>query len=133
MDLLANSSGVSTSLRVLSLFDTEFNKSFKPGDIVIKQESQDNISASKNTFAEGVFKEQQIAVYGIRVRFQHATALKGIFSHMTKVAIMYTVELFEKTKDHEGKEGKKKIQVIPVEIQNDFKSLNANVINSPNE
>ena len=46
---------------------------------------------------------------------------------------MYTVELFEKTKDHEGKERKKKIQVIPVEIHNDFKSLNENAINSPNE
>jgi hypothetical protein len=135
LDLLANSSGVSTSLRVLSLFDTEFNKSFKAGDIDIKQESQDNISCSKNTFAgsEGIFKEQQMAVYGIKVQFQHATALKGIFSHMTNVAIMYTVELFEKTKDHEGKEGKKKIHVIPVEIEDDFKSYNENDINIQKE
>ena len=135
LDLLANSSGVSTSLRVLSLFDTEFNKSFMPGDIDIKKESQDNISCSKNTFAggEGKFKEQQMAVYGIKVQFQHATAMKGIFAHMTNVAIMYTVELFEKTKDYEGKEGKKKIQVIPVDIQDDFNLCNENDINGKKE
>ena len=121
LDLLAESSGPTASLRVIAQFDTEFNMSFKPGDIRLTKINQEPIYSSKNIISGDAtpFEQTKINVYGIKVNFEHADAYTGIFPHMKNTVFMYTIELFEKMEDG----NMQKIQVIPVSIEGAAASL----------
>ena len=117
---MAESSGPAASLRVIALFDTEFNLSFNPGDVRLEKIDQDPIYSSKNIAVPGEensFAQAKISAYGVKIHFQHAQAFTGIFKHMKNMAFMYTIELFENTGD--GKT--QKIQVIPCPVPVDTK------------
>ena len=124
LDLLAESSGAAASLRVISQFDTEFNLSFNPGDVKLTKIDQDPIFSSKNIIGEGddPFEQTKIDAYGVKVNFEHAPAYTGIYKHMKNLAYMYTIEVLEKTGDTT-----KKIQVIPIAIDNNASSDKENL------
>ena len=120
LDLLADSSGISSSLRVLALFDQEFNNSFKPGDIKFtegpcyKRKGKRNVAIGEGNLLE----QEEQDVYDLTVTFEHARALNGVFSHMKDISLIYTIELIQDTQ---------KIYVIPVQIESQKKYANGDL------
>ena len=106
LNLLAESSGTETSLRVLALFDRELNNSFKPEDIKFQFQKQHSRLSSTNVVREKncqkTFIQKEIEVYDVKVTFKHAPARNGIISHMKEIQrdiqFMYTIELSPATK-----------------------------------
>ena len=103
MNLLAESHGTATSLRVLALFDSDFNKNLKVPDIIFptlpptksKRVGSKNISIDDG----GQFEQEEVEFYNLEVSFDHAPANKGILAEMRKdISFMYTVEVFPPTK-----------------------------------
>ena len=117
MDLLAESNGPATSLRVLSLFDTEFNDSFKPKDIVLKKVEQYKRQSSSNVVLEGdeMFEPQKVDVYDLKISFKNASAKDTILKEMKNLTFMYTIELLPPTS---------KTSVIPVTCEDEEKKRN---------
>ena len=120
LDLLAESAGPATSLRVLALFDKELNKSFKSGDITFIEAPMYHKRKTLKNVAMGdgnLFEQKEEDVYDLKVGFEHAPALNGIFSHMKDMSFLYTIELFPPTQ---------KTSVIPVIIGRKTKYISDN-------
>ena len=114
LDLLAESHGPATSLRVLALFDTELNLSFKAGDIKLKQSLKYKREDSKNVAIDDgeTFVQEEVEVYDLQVSFKNATAKEEMLKHMNEMSFMYTIEIFPPTK---------KCSVIPVTFETQSK------------
>ena len=104
LNLLAESHGPATSLRVLALFDSEFNKDLKVPDIIFptlpptksKRVGSKNISVDDG----GMFEQEEVEYYNLDVSFDHAPANEGILAEMKgDISVMYTVEIFPHTKE----------------------------------
>ena len=117
MDLLAESNGPATSLRVLSLFDTEFNESFRPKDIVLKKVKQYERQSSSNVVLDGddMFEPQKVDVYDLKISFKNASAKDTILKEMKNLTFMYTIEVFPPTS---------KTSVIPVTCEEEENKRN---------
>ena len=111
LNLLAESHGPATCLRVLALFDTEFNEALIVPDIIFptfppqisKRECTKNIA-----FDDGkTIKQKEVEIYNLDVSFEEAPASRGILMFMENISSMYTIELFPPTK---------KTCVIPVPV-----------------
>ena len=93
LDLLATSSGIATSLRVLALFDKNLRFKSEPSDLRVSLVSyHDTVEESDTTINE----EGQITgtkVYDVDVEFGDAKAFKELFSQIKKAAFVYTVEI----------------------------------------
>ena len=113
MNLLAKTHGPSTSLRVLALFDPEFNRELKIPAIdlgskvdgkTVPPEIRQRQSAQNMILPEtGEFEEEKVEVYNLDVYFDDAPALtKGVLEVMRDrkedTAFMYTIELSPPTK-----------------------------------
>ena len=122
LNLLAETHGPSTSLRVLALFDVDFNKELKvktidtgkklDGKKVLPEITQRQSSQNIIDDESGEFEQEKVEVYNLDVYFDDAPALNdGVLKVMkdctTDTAIMYTIELFPPTK---------KTSVIPYEV-----------------
>ena len=113
LNLLAKTHGPSTSLRVLALFDPEFNRELKIPAIdlgskvdgkTVPPEIRQRQSAQNMILPEtGEFEEEKVEVYNLDVYFDDAPALtKGVLEVMRDrkedTAFMYTIELSPPTK-----------------------------------
>ena len=102
MDFLAESHGRATSLRILSLFDTEFNEIFRVPDIVFPKlppriEKRVTINNILTCIGDKCEEEKQDR-YDLEVSFDHAPANDTIFKHMSdKDHFLYTVEILPRT------------------------------------
>ena len=97
LDLLATSSGIATSLRVLALFDKNLRFKSEPSDLKVSlvnyhdsTEGHDNIASEEGGADEDPGKHR---VYDVDVEFGDAKAIKELFSQIKKVACIYTVEI----------------------------------------
>ena len=99
LDLLANTSGVETSLCVLALFDNTLGEKCKPGDLKFtkpyyhERETETNI-ANEDGVTEMVDKTK---VYDIGLMFADCPAMNELFSLMKNVICIYTVEVLPPT------------------------------------
>ena len=96
LDLLASSSGIAPSLRILALFDRNLRCKIEPGNVHINQlgEQHHRISDGNVVSPEGVTEVQvKKKVYDVEVEFEDAEAIKDIFSTIKKITYLYTVEI----------------------------------------
>ena len=99
LDLLANTSGVETSLCVLALFDNTLGEKCKPGDLKFtkpyyhERETETNI-ANEDGVTERIDKTK---VYDIGLMFADCPAMNELFSLMKNVICIYTVEVLPPT------------------------------------
>ena len=122
LNLLAETHGPSTSLRVLALFDVDFNKELKvktidtgrkvDGKKVLPEITQRQSSQNIIDDESGEFEQEKVEVYNLDVYFDDAPALNdGVLKVMkdctSDTSIMYTIELFPPTK---------KTSVIPYQV-----------------
>ena len=113
LNLLAKTHGPSTSLRVLALFDPEFNKEMKIKSIDTGEKIDGKVVAPKIRMRQsaqniivddsGEFEQEKVEVYNLDVSFDDAPALTdGVLSIMKcyepDTSFMYTIELFPPTK-----------------------------------
>ena len=102
LNLLAESHGPAICLRVLALFDTDFNEELIVPDInfptfppkIRKRQSSKNVAFEN----EKMVKQEEVEIYNLDVSFEEAPARKGILMYMTNISFMYTIELFPPTK-----------------------------------
>ena len=89
LDLLAESSGVATSLRVLALFDKNLRFKTEPSNLKVSMVNY------HDAIEEGEEKEDETKhqVYDVDVEFEEAKAVKELFSRIKNVACVYTVEI----------------------------------------
>ena len=115
LNLLAESHGPATSLRVLALFDSEFNKDLKVPDINFPTlpPTKSKRIGSKNISIDdgGMFEQEEVEFYNLDISFDPAPANEGILAEMKKdISLMYTVEIFPPTK-------KTSIDAVTIPIQ----------------
>ena len=99
LDLLAEASGIDTSLRVLVLFDNEFSQKFKVGNLDIslvryhkRKSSEVNFANYEEDTMTGHEEEQK--VYDVSVEFEVAPAACDIISKFPNyVTYLYMVEI----------------------------------------
>ena len=89
LDLLAESSGVATSLRVLALFDKNLRFKSEPSNLKVSMVSYHD-AVEEEEDKENDNKHQ---VYDVDVEFEDAKAVKELFSQIKKSTWVYTVEI----------------------------------------
>ena len=89
LDLLAESSGVATSLRVLALFDKNLRFKSEPSNLKVSMASYHDAVEEE----EDKENDKKHQVYDVDVEFEDAKAVKELFSQIRKVAWVYTVEI----------------------------------------
>ena len=77
LDLLAESSGIAPSIRIMSLFDKDFRGLSEPTNLKVEMTDDNNVT----------------------VEFDDAPTMKEIFPHIKQVACIYTVEIQPPTKN----------------------------------
>ena len=121
LDLLSVSHGPAASLRVLALFDTEFNKELKVPDITFPNlpPKIEKRVTSKNqiTFDGKTCVELEEERYDLDIKFEHAPANETLFTHMRDMFFIYTIELSPPTT---------KTSIIPV--SNDSNTKDSHVV-----
>ena len=103
LNLWAESHSLATSLKVLALFDPQFNKDLKVPDINFPNlpPKKAKRTGLKSICIDdgGVFEHQVVEIYNLDVSFDHAPANDGILAEIKKnIPFMYTVEIFPSTK-----------------------------------
>ena len=97
LDLLATSSGIATSLRVMALFDKTLRFKSEPSDLKVSlvQYHDTHLEYENVASEEGGIQEstERSKVYDVEVEFGDARAMKELFSQIKKVACVYTVEI----------------------------------------
>ena len=84
LDLLATTSGIAASLRIMALFDKDLRIKTEPGNLKISLVKESDDAAEDNGDGK---------VYDVDVQFTDAAAMKEIFSQGKKMACVYTVEI----------------------------------------
>jgi hypothetical protein len=116
LDLLAVSHGLAASLRVLALFDTEFNTELKVSDIIFPNlpPKIEKRTTTKNqiSFDGKTCVEQEEERYDLDITFHNAPANETLFKHMSDMFFIYTIELSPPTT---------KTSIIPVENESNTK------------
>ena len=100
LDLLAVSSGVAHSLRILVLFDKVFRSRFEPGALhfsnLYYHENDGKINIAEKDSGMSV-EEKKKSVYNVTVTFKEAIALNRIFAKRKDLSCIYTVEILPRT------------------------------------
>ena len=96
LDLLAESHGATTCLRVLALFDSEFNEELVVPGIIFpcmpKFKGVNNIEEMRND------TERNVQCYDLHVKFQDAPSKAGILEFMNVKTFSYIISLHPPTK-----------------------------------
>ena len=101
LDLLAECHGPATSLRVLALFDKEFNKELMVPDITFpnlppkieKRKTTKNLIGLEETTCIEQYEER----YDMEITFKPAPAEYTLFHYMKNMVFIYTIELSPST------------------------------------
>ena len=97
LDLLATSSGIATSLRVLALFDKNLRFKSEPDDLRVSlvsyHDAVEESDATMNEEGQTTENPNKPKVYDVDVEFGDAKAFKELFSQIKKAAFVYTVEI----------------------------------------
>jgi hypothetical protein len=96
LNLLAETSGPATSLRVLALFDEKINRIFKAKELKMMIRKSETLQTDEEDIEEGIVCEEGNCV--VQFLFKEAPAMNGIFKQFKKYlpikAIMYNIEIF---------------------------------------
>ena len=100
LDLLAVSSGVAFSLRILVLFDKSLRLKFQPGPFKFSNlyyhDRDGEINVATKDLGMSV-EERKKDVYNITVTFKEAIAINRMFANKKDISCIYTVEILPRT------------------------------------
>ena len=127
LNLLAETSGPTTSLRVLALFDEKIHSIFEARQMAIKIKKSDE--PKQNSQTQGT--EDGLDDYEVSISFQEPFAINGMFTRMKRyldtTSIHYQVEIFptipklQKSKKLWIESVKTKEKVLPTDEENIWK------------
>jgi len=81
LNLLTESSGIASSLRILAMFDNDFRKRMQASNVRIVE------------YAQNDYEKQELQEMNVQVHFEHAEAVKEIFTNTADFSHLYTVEI----------------------------------------
>ena len=95
LNLLAESSGIAPSLRIMALFDRNLRCRIEPSNVRLSQVNVHERSSVHEVNTEGgiVSNPAKRTLYDVDVEFQEAEAIREIFAHIPNVTYLYTVEI----------------------------------------
>ena len=96
LDLLAESHGATTCLRVLALFDSEFNEELVVPDIIFP--SMPKFKSVNTTEQMMNNKERQVRCYDLPLKFRDAPFKAGMLRFMEVKTFSYIISLYPPTK-----------------------------------
>lgn len=100
LDLLAVSSGVAFSLRILVLFDKNLRLKFQPGPFKFSNlyyhDKDGEINVATKDLGMSV-EERKKDVYNVTVTFKEAIAINRMFAKRKDISHIYTVEILPRT------------------------------------
>ena len=99
LDLLATNYGAMASIRILALFDKDFGKKCKPGDLIFAKPYYHEREAEINIANEDGVKERinKTKVYDIDLKFSDAPVMDEVFMFFKKYNCFYTIEILPPT------------------------------------
>ena len=100
LDLLAVSSGVTQSLRILVLFDRNFRLRFQPGPFKFSNlyfhDNHGKIHIAEKDSGMSV-EEKRKNVFNVSLIFKESVAVNKVFGKQNNISCIYTVEIFPPT------------------------------------
>ena len=100
LDLLAVSSGIAHSLRILVLFDRQFRARFQPGDFEFSNlyfhDNNGKINIAEKDSGMSL-EEKRKNVFNVTLEFKEAIAVHKVFGKQKDLSCIYTVEIMPRT------------------------------------